>query len=107
MRYLGTCPYGVASRSGTGHPGIGRRASDAHMAHAQAQFQEFSTNPLSTPQPIVLCHLSDQGDRFLGDLGLARSGLGLALPIHAKELPMEAGAGCLVARLRGPAARYE
>jgi hypothetical protein len=37
---------------------------------------------------MFLRHLPDQSDGFLGYLGLARSGLGLALPIQAKELPM-------------------
>src|SRR5947209_7303302 len=46
-------------------------------------------------------------DGFLGDLGLVRSGLGLALPDQAEELPMEAGVGCLAARSGEPAARCE
>ena len=58
------------------------------LADPYAQFQEFAANPLCTPEPIVPRHLSDQDDCFLGDLGLARSGLGLTLPIQAKELPM-------------------
>ena len=31
MSYFGPCPKGVASRSGTCGPGIGRRASNAHL----------------------------------------------------------------------------
>jgi hypothetical protein len=31
MRYVGVCPYGVASRSGTRHPGIGRGSCHIHM----------------------------------------------------------------------------
>jgi hypothetical protein len=51
------------------------------LAHSKAQFQQFSPNPLSTPKPIVPRHLSDQGDGFLGNLGLARNGFGLAFPL--------------------------
>ncbi len=58
----------------------------------------FTPDPFSTPEPIVPRHLSDQGDRFWGDLGLARSGLGLPFPVQAKELLMPASEGCLVAR---------
>src|SRR5207237_966354 len=35
---------------------------DRALTHVKAQLQEFSTNPLSTPKPIVLDHLPDQGD---------------------------------------------
>jgi hypothetical protein len=35
-----------------------------------AQFQEFSANPFSAPEPILSGHLSDQGNRFGGDLRL-------------------------------------
>ncbi len=63
---------------------------NSSLAHTDAEFQQFPTNPFSTPKPIVLGHLPDQGDRFCGDLGLVRSGLGLTLPIPAKELPMPA-----------------
>ncbi len=31
MRYVGVCPYGVASRSGTRYPGIGGRAGHIDM----------------------------------------------------------------------------
>jgi hypothetical protein len=31
IRYVGVCPYGVASRSGTRDPGIGGRARHIHM----------------------------------------------------------------------------
>jgi hypothetical protein len=31
IRYLGVCPYGVASRSGTRHPKIGRGTGHIHM----------------------------------------------------------------------------
>jgi len=43
----------------------------------------------SAPKTAILSgHLPDQGNRFLGDLGLVRSGLGPAFPLQAKELPM-------------------
>jgi hypothetical protein len=61
---------------------------NSSLAHTDAEFQQFPTNPFSTPKPIVLGHLPDQGDRFRGDLGLANMSLGRALPIQAKELPM-------------------
>ncbi len=61
---------------------------DCALAHPNAQFQEFPANALSTPQPIVLRHLPDQGNRFRGDLRLVSRSLGPALPIQAKELPM-------------------
>ena len=60
---------------------------NSSLAHTDAQFQQFPTNPFSTPKPIVLGHLPDQGDRFCGDLGLVSSGLGLTLPIQTEELP--------------------
>jgi hypothetical protein len=59
----------------------------------KAQFQQFASNALSPPEPIILGHLSDQGDRFGGDLGLVRKDLGLTLPIPTKELPMPAEQG--------------
>ena len=43
---------------------------DGALAHPKAQFQQFPTNPFSTPQSIILRHLPDQGNRFGGDLGL-------------------------------------
>jgi len=61
---------------------------DGALADMNAQFQEFSANPFCTPESILFRHLPDQGDGFLGDLGLARSGLGLALPIQTEEFPM-------------------
>ena len=48
----------------------------------------FPLDVYSAPQPIFLRHLLDQGDGFLGDLGLASRSLRLALPVQAKELPM-------------------
>src|SRR5947209_8097462 len=80
---------------------------DGALADMHPQFQQFTPHPFSPPEPIVLGHLPDQGDGFLGDLGLVRSGLGLALPDQAEELPMEAGVGCLAARSGEPAARCE
>jgi hypothetical protein len=44
---------------------------DGALADMKAQFQELSADPFSTPQPIVLGHLPDQGDGFSGDLRLA------------------------------------
>jgi hypothetical protein len=40
------------------------------LAYRNTQFQEFPTNPLSAPQPILRRHFSDQCDGFRGYLGL-------------------------------------
>ena len=48
---------------------------DGALAHPQAQFQQFSTNTLSAPKPIVLGHLPDQGDGFRGYFRLVGRGL--------------------------------
>jgi hypothetical protein len=45
------------------------------LADTKAQFQEFSANPLCTPEPIFLRHLSDQADGFRGYFRLMRRGL--------------------------------
>lgn len=58
------------------------------LAHMNVQFQEFSTNPFSTPESILRRHLSEQGDGFHGYLRLMRNGLRLALPDQSKELTM-------------------
>jgi len=47
---------------------------DGPLAHVHAEFQEFSTNPLSTPEPIHRCYLLDQCDSFCSDLRRVRSG---------------------------------
>src|SRR5260370_1097812 len=60
------------------------------FADMDAQFQEFSANPLSAPEAILPGHLPDQGDGFCGDLRRIRSRLGLALPVQAKKLSMPA-----------------
>jgi len=79
LKYLPTCQR--------------RKTVHGALAHVNAQFQQFASNALSPPEPIILGHLSDQGDRFGGDLGLARKDLGLTLPIPTKELPMPAEQG--------------
>jgi hypothetical protein len=48
---------------------------DGSLADMHTQFQEFPTNTLSAPEPILRCHLPDQGDGFRGYLGLVRRGL--------------------------------
>ena len=56
----------------------------------------FNSSPRirsAPPEPIVLGHLSDQGNRFGSDPRLVRSGLGLAFPVETKELPMPAQQG--------------
>ena len=69
---------------------------DGSLAHVNTQFQEFSTNALSTPQSILCCHLPDQSDDLCSYLRRMRSSLGPALPDQAKELTMEASAVYLV-----------
>ncbi len=61
---------------------------DGPLAHLHAELQKFSTNPLSTPEPIHCCHRLDQADGFCSDLRRVRSGLRPALPEQAKELAM-------------------
>ena len=58
------------------------------LAYTYAQFQQTPANLFSTPEPIVPGHLSDQGDRFRGDLRLVGGGLCSPLPLQAQELPM-------------------
>ena len=48
---------------------------DGALTHVYPQFQQFPANALSSPEPIVRRHLSDQGDRFRGDLRLVGGGL--------------------------------
>jgi len=43
---------------------------DGALTHVHPQFQQFSA-----PKPIFSRHLSDQGNRFRGDLRLVRDGL--------------------------------
>jgi len=66
---------------------------DHPLAHSQAQFQQFSTHALSSPEPIILRHLPDQGDRFRGYYRLVGLRLGLAFPVQAKELTMPSEQG--------------
>ena len=48
---------------------------DRALTHVKAQLQEFSTNSFSTPKPIVLGHLPDQGDGFRSHLRLVSTSL--------------------------------
>jgi len=48
---------------------------DGALAHMNTQFQQFPTNPLSAPEPILRRHFSDQCDSFRRYLGLVRRGL--------------------------------
>ena len=45
------------------------------LTHVYPQFQQFPANALSSPEPIVRRHLSDQGNRFGRDLRRMRSNL--------------------------------
>ncbi len=58
------------------------------LAHVNVQFQEFATNPFSTPESILRRHIPDQGNGFRGYLRLMRSGLRFTLPNQAKKLTM-------------------
>lgn len=71
---------------------------DCSLADPQSQFEEFTPDPFRSPESVVFRHFSDQGNRFGGDLGLVRRGLGLALPIEAEELPMPARASSQAGR---------
>jgi hypothetical protein len=48
---------------------------DGSLAYMNAQFQEFPTNTLSAPKPILCRNLSDQYDGFRGCLRLGRINL--------------------------------
>src|SRR5258706_5564611 len=48
---------------------------DGALADMNIQFQEFPTNPLSSPEAILRCHLSDQQDGFRVCLRLVRMSL--------------------------------
>jgi len=48
---------------------------DRSLAHMNAEFQQFPTNSLSTPESILRCHLPDQDNGFCSYLRLMRSGL--------------------------------
>jgi hypothetical protein len=55
MRYFGACPYGVASRSGTRYPVIGRRACHIHMDDfPRFQFNDEEGKQLTEEE---VCHL--------------------------------------------------
>jgi hypothetical protein len=64
------------------------KVASTALTDMDAQFQQLSPNPFSSPKPIVLGHLPDQGDGLGGDLGLVNLSFGLALPVQAKELSM-------------------
>src|SRR6266853_5584418 len=57
---------------------------DGALAHMNTQFQQFPTNPLSTPEPILRRHFSDQCASFRRYLGLVSRGLCPALPIQTE-----------------------
>ncbi len=61
---------------------------DRPLADRYAQFQEFTPDAFSTPEPILSGHLLDQGDGLCRDLRRMRTRLGFALPIQTEELPM-------------------
>jgi hypothetical protein len=50
------CPF-LSSRSACAN--IPHVLLDGSFAYMNAEFQQFSTNPLSTPQSICSCHLLD------------------------------------------------
>ncbi len=58
------------------------------LAHMHAEFQQFPTNPLSSPQSILRCHLPNQGNGFCSYLRRIRSSLRPTLPGEVKKLPM-------------------
>ena len=48
---------------------------DGALTDMDAQFQEFTPDPFSSPKPIVRGHLPDQGNGFGCDLRRVRSRL--------------------------------
>ena len=80
-----------------GLPSLSSRPGGAHGSHvllngsladADAQFEEFTTNPFCSPQSVVPCHFLDQGDGLGGYLWCGRSCPGLVLPEELKALTM-------------------
>src|SRR5260370_7740726 len=61
---------------------------NSSLAQTDAEFQQFPTNPFSTPKPIVPGHLPDQGVRFCGFLVLLRTSPPLTLPLQPIQPPM-------------------
>jgi hypothetical protein len=72
---------------------------DGPLTYMHVEFQQFPSNPFSSPESILRRHLPHQSDGFWGYLRLMRTGLRSALPDQAKELPMEALAAFLVERV--------
>src|SRR5438270_126152 len=67
MRYVGVCPYGVASRSGTRHPEVGRRSRHIDMDHLPGrQFDdEKGTKPTEEfTRPSQECLRLDEEQRL-------------------------------------------
>ena len=58
------------------------------MTDVDAQFEQFDTNTLCSPQPIVPGHLLDQSHGLLRYSWLERSCLGLVLPKELEALAM-------------------
>jgi len=80
-----------------GLPGLSSWPAGAHGSHvllngaladADAQFEEFTTNPFCSPQSVVPCHFLDQGDGLGGYPWCGRSCPGLVLPQELKALTM-------------------
>src|SRR5215469_16204350 len=58
------------------------------FADAYTQLEQFTTNPLCSPQSVVSGHFLDQGDTLCGDLWFGRICSGLVFPIELESLPM-------------------
>jgi len=61
---------------------------DGPLTHVNIQLEQFPTDAFSSPEPVILRHLLDQGDGLYSHFRLTRVGLGSALPIQAKALTM-------------------
>jgi hypothetical protein len=50
-------------RGGFGSTNMGDVTLDGVFGNRDAKFEEFATNAFSAPEPILLCHLLNQGGR--------------------------------------------
>jgi len=58
------------------------------LAHVNAQLEQFATDPLRTPESILLCHFFDQRHCLFRDFRLRRTCSGFVLPEQPKSLAM-------------------
>jgi len=61
---------------------------DGPFAQLDTQLEQFSLNPLSTPQTIISRHLLNQLDGFVSQARPSGAGLRFASPVQAEQGPM-------------------